>query len=181
MRILFAEDEKDLNSILTRKLRDEGYSVDSCMDGQSALEYLKAADYDGAILDVMMPEIDGMEVLRRLRAAGVHTPAMILTAKTQVGDRIEERFSDNPCSDDFATYEEARAFFDGIDLREQWRTERMCAAKAFDGRDAYKHIEQYEVFEDEDGDGYAGDVLVLDEERYGWEEWNGDEGQNRVD
>ena len=59
MRILIAEDQKDLNKILTKKLMAEGYSVDSCFDGMEALDYLSMAQYDGVILDVMMPNMDG--------------------------------------------------------------------------------------------------------------------------
>ena len=89
MRILIAEDNRSYCRALTAILEHAGYTVDSVYNGTDALEYAVANLYDGLIIDVMMPEIDGMEVLRRLRASGVHTPAMILTAKTQVGDRIE--------------------------------------------------------------------------------------------
>ena len=89
MRILLAEDEKDLNNILTSKLKDEGYSVDACFDGADALEYLNAADYDGAILDVMMPGMDGFEVLKKLREGGKDTPVMFLTARDTVADRVK--------------------------------------------------------------------------------------------
>ena len=89
MRILLAEDERDLNSILTRKLRDAGYSVDSCFNGRDALEYLQSADYDGAVLDVMMPKMDGFEVLRTVRASGKNTPVLFLTARDSVADRVK--------------------------------------------------------------------------------------------
>jgi len=89
MRILVAEDNRSYCRALTAILEHAGYTVDGVYNGTDALEYAVANLYDGLILDVMMPEIDGVEVLRRLRAAGVHAPAMILTAKTQVGDRIE--------------------------------------------------------------------------------------------
>ena len=88
MRILLAEDERDLNNILTKKLTDEGYSVDSCFDGLEALDFLKAADYDGAILDVMMPGMDGFSVLTKLREQGKDTPVMFLTARDTVADRV---------------------------------------------------------------------------------------------
>ena len=67
MRVLIADDEKDLNDVLTRTLSDEGYAVDSVYDGDSALEYLEAGPYDAAVLDIMMPGIDGFVVLRRYR------------------------------------------------------------------------------------------------------------------
>ena len=89
MRILLAEDERDLNKILTAKLTDEGYSVDPCYDGVEATEYLEAADYDGVILDVMMPGMDGFEVLKKLRASGKDTPVMFLTARDTIADRVK--------------------------------------------------------------------------------------------
>ena len=69
MRILYAEDERDLNDLVTRRLVAEGYGVDSCLDGQQAWDYLQAADYDAAILDIMMPHLDG------LSAGGAECPA----------------------------------------------------------------------------------------------------------
>ena len=88
MRILYAEDEEDLNEIVTEKLTDEGYSVDSCLDGGEALDYLAVAEYDAVILDVMMPVADGFEVLRQMRNKGLGTPVIFLTAKDAVPDRI---------------------------------------------------------------------------------------------
>ena len=88
MRILFAEDERDLNDIVSRRLAAEGYGVDRCFDGQEAWDYLQAADYDAAILDIMMPKLDGLTVLRRLRAAGKATPVLLLTARDAVSDRV---------------------------------------------------------------------------------------------
>ncbi len=88
MRLLLAEDERDLNRILSKRLSEEGYGVDSCFDGAEALDYLRAADYDGAILDVMMPKADGFSVLARLRAEGIATPVLFLTARDTVEDRV---------------------------------------------------------------------------------------------
>ncbi len=88
MRILLAENERDLNRILTKKLTEEGYGVDSCFDGAEALDYLSAADYDGAILDVMMPKIDGFTVLYRIREERIDTPVLFLTARDSVADRV---------------------------------------------------------------------------------------------
>ena len=88
MRILLAEDERDLNRILTKRLTEEGYGVDSCLDGAEALDYLRAADYDGAILDVMMPKMDGFAVLARLREEGIAAPVLFLTARDTVEDRV---------------------------------------------------------------------------------------------
>lgn len=89
MRILYAEDEQDLNRIVTRRLAAEGYGVDSCPDGLTAWAYLQAAEYDAVILDVLMPGLNGLEVLRRLRGAGKTTPVLLLTARDAVADRVE--------------------------------------------------------------------------------------------
>lgn len=89
MRILFAEDERDLNDIVTQKLTAEGYSVDSCLNGKDALEYLDCGDYDGVILDIMMPGADGFQVLRSLRRRGKDTPVLFLTARDSVADRVK--------------------------------------------------------------------------------------------
>ena len=89
MRILIAEDERDLNELIRRKLTAEGYSVDACFDGQEALAYLDAAEYDGVILDIMMPGADGLEVLRQMRERGDRTPVMFLTARDSIDDRVK--------------------------------------------------------------------------------------------
>lgn len=89
MRLLFAEDERDLNKILSRKLTEEGYSVDSCYDGEEAIDFLEMADYDGVILDVMMPKRDGFEVLQEMRERGMETPVLFLTARDAVSDRVQ--------------------------------------------------------------------------------------------
>lgn len=89
MRILLAEDERDLNKIITKKLEREGYSVDSCHDGAEAIDYLMAVDYDGAILDIMMPKADGFQVLEALRKSGKDTPVLFLTARDSVVDRVK--------------------------------------------------------------------------------------------
>lgn len=88
MRILYAEDERDLNDLVTRRLVAEGYGVDNCLDGQQAWDYLQAADYDAAILDIMMPHLDGLSVLKKLRAAGKTTPVLLLTARDAIADRV---------------------------------------------------------------------------------------------
>ena len=88
MRLLLAEDERDLNRILTNRLTREGYSVDACYDGEEALLLLQEDVFDGAILDVMMPKLDGFTVLEKARAAGVTTPVLFLTARDDVEDRV---------------------------------------------------------------------------------------------
>lgn len=89
MRILLAEDEKDLNSIVSKKLSSEGYSVDSCYDGQAAIDILSYTDYDAVILDIMMPKADGFAVLNYIRKSGKTTPVLFLTAKDAVSDRVK--------------------------------------------------------------------------------------------
>lgn len=88
MRVLIAEDEKDLNRILTDRLKAEHYSVDSCYDGQAALDYLASAEYDAVILDIMMPLLDGLSVLREMRKGNNSTPVLLLTAKDSIEDRV---------------------------------------------------------------------------------------------
>lgn len=88
MRILIAEDEKSLNNVIAKTLTKNGYSVDSCFDGEEALDYLAGAEYDAVILDIMMPKIDGISVLKKLRASGSTTPVLFLTAKDAVSDRV---------------------------------------------------------------------------------------------
>lgn len=88
MRVLVVEDEKDLNSIICSKLVKEGYNVDACYDGQAALDYMKAENYDGAIMDIMIPNKDGITVLREMRNAGIQVPVLFLTAKTETQDIV---------------------------------------------------------------------------------------------
>ena len=88
MRILFAEDERDLNDIITKKLTSQGYSVDSVYDGEEAIDILSYTDYDAVILDIMMPKADGFAVLRALRSKGKNTPVLFLTARDSVQDRV---------------------------------------------------------------------------------------------
>lgn len=89
MRILLAEDERDLNHIIAKRLTAEGYSVDCCFDGQEAIDILSYTDYDALILDVMMPRADGYVVLRALRDKGKKTPVLFLTARDAVADRVK--------------------------------------------------------------------------------------------
>lgn len=89
MRILVVEDERDLNRIITKKLQSDGYSVDSCFDGEEAADCLSVAEYDGVILDIMMPKKDGLTLLCEMRARGDKTPVLLLTAKDAVSDRVK--------------------------------------------------------------------------------------------
>ncbi len=88
MRILVAEDERDLNEILCKKLRSEDYCVDGCFDGEEALDYLASVDYDAVILDIMMPKRSGLEVVEQLRRQGNQTPVLFLTARDSIDDRV---------------------------------------------------------------------------------------------
>lgn len=88
MRILVVEDERDMNRIITKELESEGYLVDSCYDGESALDYLCMAEYDGAILDIMIPKMDGFTILKKARSRGVTTPILFLSAKSDVNDIV---------------------------------------------------------------------------------------------
>lgn len=89
MKLLYAEDERAMSEAVTDVLTYHKYSVDAVYDGRDALDYARTEEYDGIILDVMMPKMSGLEVLRRLRSEGCRTPVLLLTAKAEVEDRIE--------------------------------------------------------------------------------------------
>lgn len=89
MRLLIAEDEAELARAIQVILESEGYTVDSVHDGKDAYEYAVLAEYDGVILDIMMPKLSGMEVLEKLRSEGNQTPILLLTAKSAVENRID--------------------------------------------------------------------------------------------
>ena len=88
MKLLFAEDERSLSRAITHILEKNCYSVDAVYDGQTALEYLENGDYDGVILDIMMPKADGIFVLRTIRAKGNPVPVLMLTDKSEIDDRV---------------------------------------------------------------------------------------------
>ena len=88
MRLLVVEDQKDLSEIIVRKLKSEGYAVDACYDGKEALNYLGATDYDGVLLDIMLPGVTGIGVLKKMRGDGDSTPVLLLTALGSVDDRV---------------------------------------------------------------------------------------------
>lgn len=89
MRMLIAEDDRMTADTLAKRLKEEHYAVDICYDGQEAWEYLSSTAYDVAVLDIMMPGMDGMTLVRRLRSAGIHTPVLLLTARDAVSDRVD--------------------------------------------------------------------------------------------
>jgi len=88
MRLLLAEDEKSLSRALVKILEHSNYSVDAVYDGEEALDYLDAGNYDGVILDIMMPKIDGLTVLQTIRRKGSRIPVLLLTAKAEIDDRV---------------------------------------------------------------------------------------------
>ena len=89
MRILLAEDEKDLNRIITNRLKTQGYQVDACFNGEEVLDYMATMEYDLLILDIMMPILDGFQTLERLRANHNQIPILMLTAKDSIQDRVK--------------------------------------------------------------------------------------------
>nr|WP_296158198.1 response regulator transcription factor [uncultured Blautia sp.] len=88
MRLLLAEDERELSAALVAILKHNNYSIDAVYNGEDALAYLEADNYDGAILDIMMPKMDGLTVLKKIRAEGNTVPVLILTAKSEVDDKV---------------------------------------------------------------------------------------------
>lgn len=88
MRLLLAEDEKELSKALCAILKHNNYSVDAVYNGQDALDWGLCENYDGIILDLMMPKMNGIEVLKELRSQGISTPVLILTAKAEIEDKI---------------------------------------------------------------------------------------------
>lgn len=88
MRLLIAEDDKDIARALTALFEHNHYSTDAVSNGNDAYDYGLTGNYDGMILDIMMPGMDGLEVLRALRSAGIKTPVLLLTAKGEVEDRV---------------------------------------------------------------------------------------------
>lgn len=88
MRLLVVEDEPDMSCVLVNRLREENYNIDVCSDGRMALEYLLSAEYDGAIMDVMLPSMNGFEVLKNARGAGIQTPILFLTARDSADDIV---------------------------------------------------------------------------------------------
>lgn len=88
MKLLLAEDEQSLSKALTAILEHNGYTVDAVYDGVEALEYLEMGEYDGLILDIMMPRMDGMTALQKIREQGNQIPILMLTAKSEVDDKV---------------------------------------------------------------------------------------------
>ena len=89
MKLLLAEDEPAMSEAVTDILEYHRYQVDAVFDGKEALDYIHAGDYDGIVMDIMMPGLTGLEVLKQIRKEGNRTPVLLLTAKSQIEDRIE--------------------------------------------------------------------------------------------
>ena len=89
MKILVVEDNKDMNQLILKTLKKAGYSADGCFDGEEAELHLLGAEYDAILLDIMMPKVDGYELLKRIRHKGIDTPVLFLTAKDAISDRVK--------------------------------------------------------------------------------------------
>ena len=89
MRILVVEDTRDMNKLIVKTLSKNGYSVDGCFNGKEALDYISGAEYDAIILDIMMPQIDGYQLINILRENGNETPVLFLTARDAIEDRVK--------------------------------------------------------------------------------------------
>ena len=89
MRILVVEDEKKINDIIVKTLKQEKYGGDSCFDGEEALDYIFSVEYDIILLDIMLPKKDGFEVIKSIRKKGIKTPVLFLTARDQIEDRVK--------------------------------------------------------------------------------------------
>ncbi|ACV39239.1 response regulator transcription factor [Leptotrichia buccalis] len=89
MRLLVVEDEKKLNGLITKKLEKEYYGVDSCFDGEEAIRYVEGTEYDAIILDIMLPKLDGFEVIKRIRAKKNKVPILLLTARDNIDDKVK--------------------------------------------------------------------------------------------
>lgn len=89
MRLLVVEDEKKLNDLITKKLEKEYYGVDSCFDGEEAVRYVEGTEYDAVILDIMLPKLDGFEVIKRIRAKKNKVPILLLTARDNIDDKVK--------------------------------------------------------------------------------------------
>lgn len=89
MRLLLVEDEPELNEVISKRLKKEHYGVDQCFDGEEAWEYIEFTEYDLIILDIMLPKLDGIEVLKRIRTYKKEVPVLMLTAKDTTEDRVK--------------------------------------------------------------------------------------------
>lgn len=89
MRILIIEDEHNLRTVLEKRLKEEGYSVDACDNGEDGKDYMEATDYDAVLLDIMLPKLNGLDLLKQIRKNGNKTSVLLLTAKDSIEDRVK--------------------------------------------------------------------------------------------
>ena len=89
MKLLIVEDEKRLCETIAKYFKEQGYTIDTCYDGSDALDYIDGTEYDAIVLDIMLPGLDGISVLRRIRAKKLTTPVLLLTAKTSIEDKVD--------------------------------------------------------------------------------------------
>lgn len=89
MKLLIVEDEKRLCQTVAKHLKSDGYTVDTCYDGSDALDYINGTEYDAVILDIMLPGLDGISVLKKIRSRKLKTPVLLLTAKSSIDDKVE--------------------------------------------------------------------------------------------
>ena len=142
MRLLIAEDDRLTADTLGKRLKEEHYAVDICYRGDDALDFLRAAAYDVAVLDIMMPGIDGITLVKRLRGEGIGTPVLLLTARDAVSDRVAGL---NAGADDYLVkpfaYDELSARLRVLTRRkgdaQGQRTNRFCAADLVVDADAH--------------------------------------------
>jgi len=89
MKLLIVEDEKRLCETIAKFFKDEGYTIDTCFDGNDALDYIAGTEYDAIVLDIMLPGLDGISILKRIRAKKLKTPVLLLTAKNSIEDKVD--------------------------------------------------------------------------------------------
>ncbi len=89
MKLLIVEDEKRLCQTIAKYFKEQGYTIDTCYDGNDALDYIDGTEYDAIVLDIMLPGLDGISVLRRIRNKKLTTPVLLLTAKTAIEDKVD--------------------------------------------------------------------------------------------
>ncbi len=88
LHLLIVEDEKNLNRIISKRLESAGYSIDKCFNGEEAIYYINNSDFDAVIMDIMMPKLSGIDVLKYMRKNNISTPVLLLTAKCSIPDIV---------------------------------------------------------------------------------------------